>query len=215
MVWQALEENYGGIESIRTSVMNQIESFEKIKKFDKNNMLRLLNLMLVIEEKFSDTNGLIDQGGVLNVQIKRLFPPDELTNYFLELAREDRRDSFQALKKFITMRRVAYKHSDINSTMPSRTLHASEDVAPSAPVEHEASEDKYETLAGYTPKTDYKPRYTPRADGDSKPKYTPKSEGDSKPPSKYFGKSGDQTEISKNCIMCKKDTCFGNVQSLS
>ena len=38
-----------------------------------------------------------------------------------------------------------------------------------------------------------------------KPKYTPKADGDSKPPSKYFGKSGDQTEISKNCVMCKKE----------
>ena len=45
----------------------------------------------------------------------------------------------------------------------------------------------------------------PKPDGDSKPKYTPKAEGDSKPPSKYFGKTGDQTEISKNCVMCHKE----------
>ena len=114
MVWQALEENYGGIERIRNSVFNQIESFKKIKKFNKDNTLRLLNLLLVIEDKFSDKSGLIDQEGVINAQIKRIIPPDELTNYFLELAREDRRDSFHALKKFVTMRRVAYKHSDIN-----------------------------------------------------------------------------------------------------
>ena len=86
IVWQALEENYGGVERIRNSVFNQIESFEKLKKFNKDNTLRLLNLLIVIEDKFSDESGLIDQRGVLNAQIKRIIPPDELTNYFLELA---------------------------------------------------------------------------------------------------------------------------------
>ena len=41
----------------------------------------------------------------------------------------------------------------------------------------------------------------PKPDGDSKPKYTPKSEVDSK----YFGKGGDQAEISNICVMCKKE----------
>ena len=69
-------------------------------------------------------------------------------------------------------------------------------------MEHEVSEEKFETLAGYTPKTDYKPKFTPKTDGDSKPKYTPRSEGDLKPPSKYFGKPEHQlyTEIEELII---------------
>ena len=35
IVWQALEENYGGIERMRNQVFNQINAFEKLKKFDK------------------------------------------------------------------------------------------------------------------------------------------------------------------------------------
>ena len=118
------------------------------------------------------------------------------------------------------MQRIAYKHSDINSASTSRTLHVTEDIKPSAPIElqsEEVLEEQFDTFAGFTPKTDYKPKFTPKTDGDSKPRYTPKTEGeskpkytpktdgDSKPPSKYFGKSGDQTEVSKNCIMCKKE----------
>ena len=123
IVWQALEENYGGIERMRNQVFNQINNFEKLKKFDKDNTLRLKNLLIVIEDQSRDERGLIDHGGVLNAQIKKIIPPHELTAYYFELAKEDRRDDFQALKKFKCMQQIAYKHSDINATGASRTLH--------------------------------------------------------------------------------------------
>ena len=66
-----------------------------------------------------------------------------------------------------------------------------EEHTPSAPPEEKSSEEKYETLAGYTPKPDYKP------------KYPPKVEGEVKPPSKYFAKSGEKTDTNE-CPMCKK-----------
>ena len=159
MVWQALEENYGGVERMRNQVFNQINDFEKLKKFDKDNTLRLKNLLLVIEDKFRDERGLIDHGGVLNAQIKKIIPPHELTNYFFKLAKEDRRDDFQALKKFMCMQRIAYKHSDINSTGTSRTIHLSEDLKRSTTLEiesDEAPEQHFDTFAGFTPKPEYK-----------------------------------------------------------
>ena len=87
-------------------------------------------------------------------------------------------------------------YSDIYSIGTSRIFHATEEIKPSVPIEQEKEEvleEHSETLAGYTPKPDYKP------------KYTPKPEGESKSPSKYFGKIGEQTEVSKNCVMCKKE----------
>ena len=109
---------------MRNSIFNQIDSFEKLKKFDKDSTLRLADLLIVIEEKFKDETGLINHGGVLNTQIKKIIPQHELTQYYLELAKEDRRDTFQALKKFVNIQRTAYKHLDINSVGTSRTFHA-------------------------------------------------------------------------------------------
>ena len=125
---------------MQNSVFNEIENFEKLKKFDKDNTLRLKNLLIVIEDKFRDERGLINHGGMLNAQIKKIIPQHELTLYYLELAREDRKDTFQALKKFVNMQRTAYKHLDINSVSTSRTLHVTEEIKPPAPIELENEE---------------------------------------------------------------------------
>ena len=197
LVWDALEENYGGIERMRNSIFSQIKNFEKLKKFDKDSTLRLLNLLIVIEEKFSDETGLIDQGGVLNAQIKEIIPQHELTQYFLELAIWNKADSFRSLKDFVTIRRNAHKHSDINTTGTTRTLHSVEETKPlpSPKVEEDENNEEHNAIhAGYTSKPEYKTKYPPKANADS----------DSKPPSKYFAKT-DKTIAATGCPMCKKE----------
>ena len=44
-VWNALEENYGGIYRLRNSIYARIERFPRIKKFDKNNTLELVDFL--------------------------------------------------------------------------------------------------------------------------------------------------------------------------
>ena len=189
VVWNALEENYGGLERLRNSIFNQIKAFPKLKKFDKENTLLLENLLIIIEEKFKDETGLIDHGGVLNAQIKDIIPHYELTQYFLELARENVEDTFQSLKKFVSVRRMAHKHADINSSATAaRALHTIDEPSPSAPPEEDQAE--YESHAAYVPYKKYPPK-------DAKPESKPITQIDgSKIPSKPSPK--DST-----CTLCK------------
>ena len=69
--------------------------------------------------------------------------------------------------------RTGQKHLDINSTGTSQTFDATEEPKPSAPIEEEeVREENFDTCTGYTPKLDYKPKFTPK----------PRLEGDAKPP---------------------------------
>ena len=70
------------------------------------------------------------------------------------------------------MQRIAYKHLDINSTGTSRKLHLTEDLKHSTTLElksDDVPEEQFDTFAGFTPKTDYKPKFTSKPKGDLKP----------------------------------------------
>jgi hypothetical protein len=87
VAWNALEENYGGIHRARKRVFQLIESFPKITKFNKDNTLELSSLLSNILRQYSNEQGLMDEGGVLNSVVKKLIPDFELPRYFREIAR--------------------------------------------------------------------------------------------------------------------------------
>ena len=148
-VWNTLEENYGGIYKLRNSIYSRIERFPKIKKFDKNNTLELENLLKAISAQFSNSQGIIDEGGVLNTQVKRLIPEYELARYFLQVAKEGASDTLQEFKKFISEQRVAYKLADTHQKEESsRALFTNETPTPNS---EEIEQDQYESHAAYAP----------------------------------------------------------------
>ena len=163
-VWNTLEENYGGIYKLRNSIYSRIERFQKIKKFDKNNTLELENLLKAISSQFSNSRGIIDEGGVLNTQVKRLIPEFELSRYFLQVARDRTTDTLQEFHKFISEQRVAYKLADTHQKEDNaRTLMTRTDLEAPVSYNDNVEEDQYESHAAYTPNS--KPQsFRPRSD---------------------------------------------------
>ena len=85
-VWHALEECYGGEERFRQTLFKQIEKFPKIKKFNRSNIMSLENLLRTVMREF-EFDGVLDPGGIINGQVKKLIPEDELNRYFRKLPR--------------------------------------------------------------------------------------------------------------------------------
>ena len=73
-MWNILETNYGGIHRQRNTLYKMIEKFPAIKKFNKENTMQLENLLTKIMKEFVCETGTMDQGGVLNAQVKKLIP---------------------------------------------------------------------------------------------------------------------------------------------
>jgi hypothetical protein len=113
ITWNALEENYGGIARARKQIFQRIEAFPKITKFNKDNTLELSSLLSNIIRRFSNEQGLMDEGGVLNNMVKKLIPEYELPNYFLEIARQRKADTLQEFYSFLESKRVALKLASI------------------------------------------------------------------------------------------------------
>jgi hypothetical protein len=149
---------------LRNSIYSRIERFQKIKKFDKNNTLDLENLLKAISSQFSNSSGIIDEGGVLNTQVKRLIPEFELSRYFLQVAKDRSSDTLLEFHKFISEQRVAYKLADTHQKEESsRTLLTS--MVTDAPVSNSESleEDQYESHSAYTPNSRFKPKSDSKA----------------------------------------------------
>jgi hypothetical protein len=155
-VWNTLEENYGGVYRLRNNIYSRIERLPKIKKLDKNNTLELENLLKAIVSQFGNSRGIIDEGGVLNTQVKRLIPEQDLASYFLQVAKDRTTDTLQEFHKFISEQRVAFKLADTHQKEDSHRSHVTwtETDAPVSDKEN-PEEDQYESHAGFTPNRSY------------------------------------------------------------
>ena len=86
---------------------------------NKVTVLTLDRETIMSQQKFSCW--LINHGGVLKTQIKEIIPQHELPQYFLELAIWKKKDLFKSLKKIFSVREIAHKQSDVNSSGSTET----------------------------------------------------------------------------------------------
>jgi hypothetical protein len=94
-VWHTLEEHYGGLNRATKDILHKLETFPKIAKFNKDNALEFLSLLLNILNKYANQGpGLINEGGVLSSLAKKIIPEHEVVTYFQKLAEYDRPDNF-------------------------------------------------------------------------------------------------------------------------
>jgi hypothetical protein len=200
-VWNTLEENYGGVYRLGNNIYSRIERFQKIKKFDKDNTLELENLLKAITSQFANSRGIIDEGGVLNTQVKRLIPESELKSYFLQVAKDRATDTLQEFHKFVTEQRVAYKLADTHQKEETtRSYVTRTETDEPTPDRENLEEDQYESHAAFTPNKSYiKPRTessAPSAPAYSKPYVKPSV------PQDKTDKPAEKTPI--KCSYCKE-----------
>ena len=163
-MWNVLEANYGGIHRQRNTLYKMIERFPAIKKFNKENTMQLENLLTKIMKEFACETGTMDQGGVLNAQVKKLIPEHELQRYFLKLGELGKLDTISNFNEFVRQQRNAYTLADIHlHDESSRSLftRTHDDSKPSALTDPDPDQDEdcyqYSSHPAIEPKKAYVP----------------------------------------------------------
>jgi hypothetical protein len=180
-MWNALETNYGGLHRQRNTLYKMIERFPVIKKFSKENTMQLENLLTKIMKEFSGETGVMDQGGVLNAQVKKLIPEHELKGYFLDLGKHGKPDTLSNFNEFVRQQRNAYTLADIHlhdDSPKTFFTRSQDDHNPSAPEPNpEDDEDNYQSASHVTVSQHAKlPSWSQRKSEASETSTAPKSD---------------------------------------
>ena len=180
--------------------------------------MQLENLLTKIMKEFSGETGVMDQGGVLNAQVKKLIPEHELKGYFLDLGKHGKPDTLSNFNEFVRQQRNAYTLADIHLHDDSpRTFftRSQDDHNPSAPEPNpEDDEDNYQSASHVTVSQHAKlPSWSQRKSEASETSTAPKSdEHAAKLPlttnqgdNKFAKPLTTNRGIGKPCSLCKSD----------